>query len=748
MPVPLRVVNLIIFACLAALGAACSGSQSGSQASPGPGAAFPSATPDVNLLSYDNGTIVRSYPTGLTNDPTDVAVHGPAFKDGAAGPWEFVYEFAGVAGLGKIAVSIPGADLNPLPSVTVAVSTDSAATGFHDIGAFKAAGGQNDPVVLQLDNVRARWLRLTVDGPAARPFNGITVYGNLEPRPPNAPAYSGIYVQRRQPYDHLDGRFEPAPLPSDLPLYLHVVAPRAGIGGEYCTAQNAADSFPGSFDGRTWIPDHPDSSHLVVNDEGTLIVGGIADVEAVFARTSVTPAFCTTRDGGGTGPKHVLVLDPQQPFDQYPLGDYAYDEPDFHFTELAAGLFDSSDLAGNDAVMLDGVCRPADMLAKGESDALLDWVRAGHKLLVLTAGACAGGADFGFLPYPFTASPPAKQESTGNAVTLAENDEFGTSDPADTARFLDTRLWTIGSNQGAVNSLAVTHDSHWCGHLFASNADGLDGFAQMYARYGRGLIVFDGFDRVENDDASYQRMRRLELRATTGGDLPCTVNPALPFVLAGGVSSQYHPGKARVVDMRLELLPSAGWKGHVALSLSGALSGNVNPSDVALAGEPKTVHAIIDLPAGARASRYAVFVMADGDNGEKAEALAVIDNALPIDVQLKTAHRVSVPAIRFEPGSSSLAPSAQAALAELGKALRENPKWRILVEAHTDSEGGTGDSALTLAQARAITGVLIKRYHVKPNRLIAVGAGSTNPVASNATALGRTLNQRVEFVRL
>ena len=157
--------------------------------------------------------------------------------------------------------------------------------------------------------------------------------------------------------------------------------------------------------------------------------------------------------------------------------------------------------------------------------------------------------------------------------------------------------------------------------------------------------------------------------------------------------------------MRLELLPSAGWKGRVALAVTGSLPGNVNPSAVDLAGEPRVVHAVIDVPAGARASRYAVFVTADGDNGEKSEALAVLDNALPIDVQLKTARRVSVRAIRFEPGSASLAPSAQAALADLAKALRTNPKWRILVEAHTDSEGGTGGSALTLAQARAITGV-------------------------------------------
>jgi outer membrane protein OmpA-like peptidoglycan-associated protein len=743
-------LQLIIFA-LAAACAGCGGSQtSSSGASPGPSAAaseaggIPTVAPDPNLLSLRNGTIVRAYPTSLTNDPSDVAMHGPAFKDGAAGPWQFVYELPGVASLDHIAISLAGADQSPQSSVLVSISTQSADAGYHDVAEVKAASGQPDPVVQQLGNVAARWIRLTVDGPPARAFNSAIAYGTLRPRPSNA-AYDGMYVVRRQPYDHGDGHFDPLPLPSDVPLYLRVVGTGSSIGGEYCNAQIVGDSLPGSFDGRTWVPDHPDGSELVVNDDGTVFAGDLGGIPAVFTRTAEHPTFCGPRGDGGSGRSGVLSLDPSQSFDQYPLGDYASNEPDFHFARVAAGLFDVADLTGYDTVMLNGICRPADLVSKSELEALFDWVKSGHKLLLLTAGNCAS-ADYTFLPYPMTASAIAKS-SKGSALTEPEDDELGTKDTKNTQHTLDPIDWSTSSTEIANAALVATPAQHWCGHLFATDADNLDGFAQAYAPYGRGLIIFDGFDKSDNENASYQKMRALELRAKPSGDLPCDADLAASFAVAPGARLTFSPGKTRTVTVPMEFLPSGGWKGHVDLSAGGALAGTVTPESIEADGEPRSFHAEITLPATARASNYAELVSAEG-GGQKALAVVVFTNDEPIAKQLDTSRRAGVYAIQFDGDSARLLPSSRPAIASLAKLLHAKPKWRLRIEAHVASQYPKAQAdKLSRDRATAIVAELVKHYHIKRENLSAVGAGAAGEVASDATQAGRALNERVELIR-
>ena len=42
--------------------------------------------------------------------------------------------------------------------------------------------------------------------------------------------------------------------------------------------------------------------------------------------------------------------------------------------------------------------------------------------------------------------------------------------------------------------MIVEYDSRWCGAMWAKNALQKSGFALAYAQYGRGLIIYDGFD--------------------------------------------------------------------------------------------------------------------------------------------------------------------------------------------------------------------------------------------------------------
>lgn len=70
----------------------------------------------------------------------------------------------------------------------------------------------------------------------------------------------------------------------------------------------------------------------------------------------------------------------------------------------------------------------------------------------------------------------------------------------------------------------------------------------------------------------------------------------------------------------------------------------------------------------------------------------------------------------------------------------------MTVEGHTDSSG-PDDYNLALSEARAKSVVAyLEAAGIDPQRLRAVGAGETEPLASNDTDEGKALNRRVEFI--
>ncbi|HYG66893.1 MAG TPA: OmpA family protein, partial [Anaeromyxobacteraceae bacterium] len=70
---------------------------------------------------------------------------------------------------------------------------------------------------------------------------------------------------------------------------------------------------------------------------------------------------------------------------------------------------------------------------------------------------------------------------------------------------------------------------------------------------------------------------------------------------------------------------------------------------------------------------------------------------------------------------------------------------RIRVEGHTDDVGSAAyNKDLSQRRAESVVSALAARG-VPRERLVPVGYGFERPVASNATALGRAKNRRVEF---
>jgi len=100
----------------------------------------------------------------------------------------------------------------------------------------------------------------------------------------------------------------------------------------------------------------------------------------------------------------------------------------------------------------------------------------------------------------------------------------------------------------------------------------------------------------------------------------------------------------------------------------------------------------------------------------------------------------------FELGSATLSDEARDQLDEAIALLLESPATTVIVEGHTDNVGSAlANQALSEARSQAVVEYLAVGG-IDPARLIAVGVGEADPIASNDTPEGRAANRRIEFV--
>lgn len=100
--------------------------------------------------------------------------------------------------------------------------------------------------------------------------------------------------------------------------------------------------------------------------------------------------------------------------------------------------------------------------------------------------------------------------------------------------------------------------------------------------------------------------------------------------------------------------------------------------------------------------------------------------------------------ILFDVDSYSLRPASKRNLEELADVLQKYDETEVLIEGHTDSTG-PDEYNQTLSENRAQTvESFLDAQGVRGARLITVGYGEAQPVASNETAAGRQDNRRVE----
>ncbi len=102
--------------------------------------------------------------------------------------------------------------------------------------------------------------------------------------------------------------------------------------------------------------------------------------------------------------------------------------------------------------------------------------------------------------------------------------------------------------------------------------------------------------------------------------------------------------------------------------------------------------------------------------------------------------------VNFEFNQSTLLPEAEATLDVVGETMQKYPDLRFRIDGHTDAVGSEAyNQELSARRATAVRDYLVGSFGIDAGRLDTRGFGESEPIATNATATGRTLNRRVEF---
>jgi OOP family OmpA-OmpF porin len=103
-------------------------------------------------------------------------------------------------------------------------------------------------------------------------------------------------------------------------------------------------------------------------------------------------------------------------------------------------------------------------------------------------------------------------------------------------------------------------------------------------------------------------------------------------------------------------------------------------------------------------------------------------------------------AVFFDTNKATIKPVSFPLLDDVASALRDNPKIKVEVQGHTDSQGNDAfNKKLSQNRAESVRTYLIKKG-ITSDRMVAKGYGEDQPLEDNRTADGRSKNRRVEFL--
>jgi hypothetical protein len=467
-----------------------------------PGAAAPAVPQPVDLLALDLGGHVEFATSESDTDKWSafrVLERNPETgwlsKSPPSFPEELVFSFAG-RDAALISAVVFRFGLNPsqydsafAKDVEVWTSMDSPTSGFVKQGGSTLSTEAVDQPI-RFDPVETRYLKVRVlSKQGATPF---VVLGKVKAIEAQRAGYQSIVTRN----------------PELVAFFSPRVSPRASEKGARPTADSVAASDASARSPAIGQPPalQPESRKVLVvtqpTSEGEATHHNVA---YHYPPTEYKPTRTGRADGSIFGRLTFSVVRPQ---DAWP-------------TKLAP-------TEGIDTVVLAQICDIETVVPEPFKVALMAWVAEGHKLIMQDADGCGASRlpDYRFLPYRFATSNPGKHGSEGDKLIFVEENPIANGNPEDPG-FLDIKSWMASTN-GSINELGDTniitaYDPHWCGHLFGTNLLHANGFMEAYTHYGRGLIIYDGFDIDQRLGAAYRQLVTRELAQPFDPDgLPCT----------------------------------------------------------------------------------------------------------------------------------------------------------------------------------------------------------------------------------
>jgi outer membrane protein OmpA-like peptidoglycan-associated protein/Tol biopolymer transport system component len=156
---------------------------------------------------------------------------------------------------------------------------------------------------------------------------------------------------------------------------------------------------------------------------------------------------------------------------------------------------------------------------------------------------------------------------------------------------------------------------------------------------------------------------------------------------------------------------------------------------------------LVTLPSG---KNYGIAIKADGylfysENFDLPEGgnFQLVEKEVLLK-KIEVGSKIVLRNIFFDTDKATLRPESKTELDNLLRLLVENPTIKIEISGHTDNQGSASyNQVLSEKRAKAVVDYL--GDNVEKTRMVYVGYGLTQPVATNATAQGRQLNRRTEL---
>jgi len=766
------------------------GSPNSPSSAPGAGGAGTSAQPTsagpVNLISMAAGTITREWPPSATEKgggPNAFTLHNSWYsKSGAPGPYAFVFEFAAPAEIDSLVFQAN--ESNPTQAIRVEVSTQSSDSGYSALGEYALQPTTDEQTFLLPRPAMGRWLRVTLQqrpGAEHTSLSHFFAYGKLQ-SPPTANPISGAWLYDIGPWQSDDKLFQgPGKLAAvpDSTLVnesydmLQIVQQGSEFRGGLCHPISGEPRVSGLRGGSqagsriAWasLPDQG-LGDGVLNQEGTMIVGATSDSQDpyILMRLAPGPDCSNLVKPAGSG-QTVLVLNPDGRFDPYPPPSNLEKFPGSRFVPLSMAVFTPEALSGVDTVVLGYLCDWGKRVAPWQAQALVEFTKAGHKLIIHDADDCTS-TDYSFLPYPFHTSNPGRQGASSPDVILVEPSALG-NDTKGSKQSLDLKAWfSDPGNEIGDSNTVTTNDPHWCGHLMARNTLNVYGFVHMYAPFGQGLFIYNGFDKDDHEETAYAKVLLLELQQPVPALLPCTESVAGKFLVAPSKQVPFASGRAQQVRVPLQVIANLGYAGTVSLAPKAPADAPwktaLSVAQVTVKGDVAPVTLTIDVPANAGSGGHEFLVNGQDGQGNTATATITLVAAPVAEVEkVQTVANGCTQQLTvgsdalFAFAEATLTPTAQKTLVALGPAIKKIGQHPVQIHGYTDSIGSDNYNQLLSEQrARAVRDWLAAHHYI--DYIAATtpiqGFGKKDPAAPNTNPdgsdnpAGRARNRRVEVL--